>query len=310
MVSPAEPTIRSCAVDDLDLRYRHLRLPSPQAVARLRQSLQQEGVRNPILVSTGVEPGKLVVIDGIKRLEAARQLGMTHLPVHAVDLDPVAAEIAIIQANAGQRGLSDFEAGVIVQRLHREHGLSQVEIGERLGRHRTWVCRRLALVERLDSGVQEELRLGLVSASIAREVAQLPRGTQAPAARTISAHRLSSRQATRLVRMLRVADPAHRRNILDRPLEHLPARRGEEPYPADPRLGAAGNRIRQSLLRIEASAHRLLESFRTHDPRSFRNVEGALLAELGARILPAAREASAGIERLALSSDRRDHAES
>lgn len=307
MTKPVDPAIRLHPLDDLDLRHSDLRLPSPKAVARIRQAIEQEGMRNPILVSSGVAAGQLVVIDGHKRVQAARELGHTQVLVHVVDLDPVAAQVAILQANAAHRGLCDVEEGLIVQRLHRDHGLSQVEIGALLGRHRSWVCRRLSLVERLESAVQDDLRLGLTSASVARELAQLPRGTQVPAARAVAAHALSTRQTAQLVRVLRLADPRQRVDILERPLQHLPAGRGEERYPSDPRLGAAGNRVRQSLLRIEASSHRLLESFRSRGPGSFRPAEAGILAELGERVLPTTREALAGVERLLSSTERRVH---
>ena len=44
----------------------------------------------------------------------------------------------------------------------REDGLSQVEVAELLGRHKSWVCRRLALIERLGSKARDELRVGLL----------------------------------------------------------------------------------------------------------------------------------------------------
>ncbi len=310
MAKPLNGSFAQHPIDALDLRYAELRLHSPQAVARLRHEVEQEGMRNPLLVSTGVEEGKLVVIDGFKRIQVARELGEQQLAVRTVALAAVPAEVAILQANPPQRGLSDFEAGLIVQRLHRQHGLSQVEIAELLGHHRTWVCRRLSLVERLEPKVQADLRLGLTSASLVRELVQLPRGTQAAAAQAITAHRLSTRQAAQLVAVLRVADPAERTDILARPQEHLPEGRGGEHYVPDPRLGNHGNHVRQCLLGFGAASHRVIETVRGHDPARLPAAEAQLLAELAGRVLPAARDALAGLERILSSHDRREHAES
>ncbi len=49
----------------------------------------------------------------------------------------------------------ELEEAWIIQALVREDGLSQVEVAE-LGRHRSWACRRLALIERLGFKARDE----------------------------------------------------------------------------------------------------------------------------------------------------------
>jgi len=48
----------------LDRRFAALRLPSPTDLSRLRASVEREGVRNPVVASTAVEAGRLVLLDG------------------------------------------------------------------------------------------------------------------------------------------------------------------------------------------------------------------------------------------------------
>src|SRR5207249_2441290 len=48
-----------------------------------------------------------------------------------------------------------------------------------LGRHKSWVCRRLALIERLGAKAREELHVGLLSPTAARQIVRLPQGNQA-----------------------------------------------------------------------------------------------------------------------------------
>ncbi|MEZ6152463.1 MAG: hypothetical protein R3C09_20375 [Pirellulaceae bacterium] len=43
-----------------------------------------------------------------------------------------------------------------------DDGLEQIEVAQMLGRHKSWVNRRLALIERLCSEARESLRLGLI----------------------------------------------------------------------------------------------------------------------------------------------------
>lgn len=71
-----------------------------------------------------------------------------------------------------------MEEAWIVFALVREDGLAQVDVAELLGRHKSWVCRRLALVEKLGGEAEEELRVGLLSPTAARQVARLPQGTR------------------------------------------------------------------------------------------------------------------------------------
>ena len=73
---------------------------------------------------------------------------------------------------------TELEEAWIVYALVREDGVPQVEVAELLGRHKTWVCRRLALVEKLSEEAKEELRVGLLTPTAARHVARLPQGNQ------------------------------------------------------------------------------------------------------------------------------------
>src|SRR5262249_56197292 len=66
----------------------------------------------------------------------------------------------------------------IVHALVREDGMTPVEVAELLGRHKSWVCRRLALVEKLSNEAREDLRLGLLSTTAARALVRLPAGNQ------------------------------------------------------------------------------------------------------------------------------------
>ena len=89
-----------------------------------------------------------------------------------------------------------------MQALVREDGLSQVEVAELLGRHKSWVCRRLALLEKLVDEVRQDLRLGLVSARTARELVSLPTGNQSRVLRLIQAEGLSSVEVRGVVELL------------------------------------------------------------------------------------------------------------
>ena len=83
--------IEEVALDDLDLRFAPLRLHAPAEVARLKATVEREGIRQPLLVATAVEPGRRVLVDGFKRARVARELDIARLAVTALALDAPAA---------------------------------------------------------------------------------------------------------------------------------------------------------------------------------------------------------------------------
>src|SRR5262249_40071626 len=128
--------------------------------------------------------------------------------------------------------------------LVREDGLSQVEAAELLGRHKSWVCRRLALVEKLADAVREDLRLGLLSATAARALVRLPAGNQAEALATFHREQLTAGELEGVVELLLLA-PARTQTeyILAHPRRALQQAQHESGWAWDPRLSPAGNRL-------------------------------------------------------------------
>ena len=50
-------------IDVLDLRYATLRLTAPDALSRIRASIERMGVLHPVLVATAVDGERLVLVD-------------------------------------------------------------------------------------------------------------------------------------------------------------------------------------------------------------------------------------------------------
>jgi ParB-like chromosome segregation protein Spo0J len=283
-----EPRLRKEDPAALDRRYRALRLPCPaHRRAALRAALERQGQQQPVLATDGVEPGRLVLVDGFKRVELLAELGAPVL-VSVATLDAPSALGLLVAANAGRTDLSKLEEAWVIDALQREHGLDQAGVAALLGWHGSTVCRRLQLLTALERQVQDDVRLGLISAAVARELARLPRGNQAATARAVVAHDLSSRQAGRLVTVLRTVDAKERRAVLDDPLAHLPApgRPRAELGRSDPRLGEQANRVRLELLRVQSATNRLDEL--CHERRALSPQDVVAVAELAARVLPRA----------------------
>ena len=94
-----------------------------------------------------------MLVDGFKRLAAARGLkGLETLSARRIEVDERNAKAAMYGLNRIGRHFGELEEAWLVQALVREDGLSQVEVATLLGRHKSWVCRRLAMMEKLCAG--------------------------------------------------------------------------------------------------------------------------------------------------------------
>jgi len=277
-------------IAELDERYGSLRLAKPEVVAALRRSVERHGVMHPILVN-GLDGARWAVLDGFKRVRVARELGAQELAARVVELDEAAAQAAMVTSNTPHRGLSELEEAWVVRSLVRKCKVKQADVAELLGRHKSWVCRRLLLVERLEESIQEDMRLGLVGATVARELARLPRGNQTAVAACIQKHELTSRQGAELVdRYLLSPSEEAFAEVLADPLAFL--RRDDDPgLPADPRLTARGEQLRRMLIRLDGAAASLAAELRKHPPGCLGELDQRVLTETVTSVVSRTREA-------------------
>jgi ParB-like chromosome segregation protein Spo0J len=133
------------------------------------------------------------MIDGFKRVRAARTLGWKELHAVALDVGLVEAKLALGVLHE-RSGLTELEQAWVIRSLHREDRIPQAEIARRLGRDKSWVCRRLLLVEALDPAVEAQVRLGLLAARTAVALAALPRDNQPAASAVVIQRGLTLRQ--------------------------------------------------------------------------------------------------------------------
>jgi len=206
------------SVSELGDRLSALRLMSEPAQRAIEASLVRYGQLSPVICSR--ETTSLAVVDGFKRLRAAVRLGWSELRVMVHEPHMAgAAQLLLWQSNEGS-GLSDLEQAWLVRSLYREEKLTQPQIAHLFARHKSWVSRRLMLAEGLSEAVEAQVRLGLLSSTLAREVLRLPRGNQEAAAQLIIRRGLSSRQAAKLIDELLLApDEATQQQWLEAKLE-------------------------------------------------------------------------------------------
>ena len=237
----------SARFDELGDQFRRYRLRAPQAVHAMAQSLQRWGQCAPIVACLRDE--KPQVLDGFTRWEAAYQVrGMTTLSVRLIDVDNRRAKAAIYGLNQAGRRPHELEEAWIVQALVREDGLSQVEVAELLGRHKSWVCRRLALLEKLSAEMRQELEVGLLTPTAAREIARLPAGNQSEVMDVSRREALSGAELAGVVNLLLGSATAEQKSfVLAKPRQALEQTGEAEHIGWDPRLSMRGNRVSKQL---------------------------------------------------------------
>lgn len=293
------------ALPEIDRRFAALRLAAPEQLRRLRGSVQREGIRHPVVVSCAVEAQRWVLLDGFKRLRVAEELGLSEVWAQVVTLEAAQGKAAILHCNQAQPGLCEIEEAWIVRSLIREQGLRQVQIGQLLGRDKSWVCRRLRLAEALEPALQDDLRLGLLSASAARELARLPGGNQLRAAEAIRDHQLTSHQSAHLVeRLLETSDPLAVREVLCDPLRYLAAETVSV-RERDPRLSEGGNRLRGLLVSFDGLSLQLTRSLCRYAPAGLKAAEARVLAPVLEQAIGSGQRASEQLEALAAASGLR-----
>lgn len=239
--------VRRLAISQLDERLGRYRLVQPKLEQLMLQSLRSYGQLSPIVVCP--LDGSLVLVDGFKRLRAARSLkGQDQLLARTLEADEQSAKAAIFNLNRITGRPVELEEAWIIHALVIEDGLQQTEVAHMLGRHKSWVNRRLALIERLSPEARESLRLGLLTPTQARHLTRLPRGNQNAAMRTATHAALTSRELSEVVDLLLASSTREQTQfVLEKPRDAI--RQSQEHYVHhwDPRLSTAGNRVAKRL---------------------------------------------------------------
>ena len=245
--SPAGDSVRCLHLSDFDLRFDRYRLIQPKADLLMARSLAKYSQLAPVIYCQ--LEGSLVLVDGFKRLRAVRTLkGITSLQARLLEVDEQAAKAAIFNLNLVTSKPNELEESWIIYALVHDDGLPQVEVAQMLGRHKSWVNRRLALIERLTDEAREALRLGLLTPTQAHHLTQLQRCNQNAAMQSATEHALTSRELSETVKLLQSASTKEQTQfVLEKPREAIRQSQDTYVHQWDPRLSTAGNRAAKRL---------------------------------------------------------------
>jgi ParB family chromosome partitioning protein len=168
------------------------------ALAELTASIASNGILQPLLVRP-LGGGDYELIAGERRLRAAERAGLRQVPVVVRESgDGESLELALIE-NIQRDDLSPLEEALAYQRLVEEHGYTQDDIAERVGKSRPAVANTLRLL-RLPDAIKDDIARGRLTPGHARALLSIEDAdAQLRAARQMLARDMSVRDAEALV---------------------------------------------------------------------------------------------------------------
>lgn len=160
---PVPVEVLMLPVSALTLGEDHRLDDDPEALAELAASIAEHGVLQPLLVRQ--VKNRWEVVAGRRRLAAARDAGLEHVPCVARQLSNDEAADAALTENLHRRDLSPIEIALALDRLRRR-GLTQKAIAARIGRSDFYVSVILRLLE-MPKRIQNKVHTGKMSYSTA-----------------------------------------------------------------------------------------------------------------------------------------------
>lgn len=154
-----------------------------EKIAELTQSIKQNGILQPILV-TPLDNGGYRIVAGERRWRAARGAGLKEVPVYIRKLDDKQVmQLALIE-NVQRQDLSPIEEARAYRQLMDEYKMTQQEVSEAVGKSRSVIANSLRLltlcepvVELLEKGEltvgHAKMLAGITDAQEQKTIAQL-----------------------------------------------------------------------------------------------------------------------------------------
>lgn len=138
-----------------------------ESLSQLADSIAANGIIQPIVVREAESSGYYQIIAGERRWRAAKQAGLSEVPVIILDADDKkAAEYALIE-NIQREDLNPLEEAAGLKSLIEDYSMTQEKVAKEVGKSRTAVTNSLRLLE-LPSEVKDMIESGLISAGHGR----------------------------------------------------------------------------------------------------------------------------------------------
>ena len=204
----------------IEMTLAHIRISAPLQLNKLVSSIDACGQLAPVIVVPAAESNHFTLIDGYLRIQAIKKLRQDMVKAEIWECSEPEALLSLL-ANHGQRHWEMFEEAQALRELQTRYQLSHEQIAKQIGRSRSWISHRLALLDSLPDELMEMVMKGHVSAwSAQRILAPVARATPAHAEHLIkylSLHAHSTRELSDFFKHYQKSNQSSRQNMVMQP---------------------------------------------------------------------------------------------
>ena len=146
------------------------------ALEELSTSIKNDGILQPLVVRPD-EGGGFELVAGERRLRASLSLGLETVPVVVQTIDPQRLlRLALIE-NIQREDLNPIELALAYRALQKEHGWTQEQLAEGLGKKRSSIANSLRFLD-LEQPIREALASGGISSGHAKLLLSVDEGRE------------------------------------------------------------------------------------------------------------------------------------
>ena len=145
--------------------YQPRKVIDPEAIRELAESINAEGLLQPIVVRK-VDDG-FQLIAGERRLRAHQHLQRQTVLARVLQVNELSSASLSLIENLQREGLNPMEEAMGYDSLVKEFGLTQAKVAERVGKSRSYVTNSLRFLQ-LEGELQEFLASGSLSTGHAK----------------------------------------------------------------------------------------------------------------------------------------------
>jgi ParB family chromosome partitioning protein len=187
------------------------------ALSELAASVREHGLLQPVVVTEAEDGDGYVLIAGERRWRAAQLAGLVTIPAVVKEAAPrQRLELALVE-NVQREDLSPLEMAAAFRALVEEHGLTQGQVAQRVGKSRVSVANTLRLYQ-LPRAAREALAAGKISEGHARALLVAPNeAVLLSALEQLLERDMTVREAEELIRRVSATQAAGAEQTVDQP---------------------------------------------------------------------------------------------
>ncbi len=194
----SEEAIEQIAIEECRPNpYQPRKTFEADAIEELKESILEYGIIQPLIARKSIKGYEIVV--GERRLRAAKEAGLTEVPVIVQELtDERMMELALLE-NLQREDLNPIEEATAYSTLMRELNITQEELSRRLGKSRSHIANMVRLLS-LPTNVIAYMNNGELTMGHGRALLGIKENANVePLVKRILAEKLNVRQVEKII---------------------------------------------------------------------------------------------------------------